>query len=173
MKDKHLQMYMRVAQAVAESSPSQRLKVGAVAVKNNQVIGTGYNALPTSLDGPLENKVYAKDEKPWLFDGSQLIDSGTFDWLNSVYPLFDAEGRYKLVTKLEVRHAEKNLILSLAKSTESALGSMIFCTHACCYYCALDLVDLGITHFYYKHPYRCDKGLTELRRAGILVQQID
>jgi hypothetical protein len=23
----------------------------------------------------------------------------------------------------------------------------IFCTHACCYYCALDLVDLGITHF--------------------------
>ena len=40
MKDKHLQMYMRVAQAVAEASPSLRLKVGAVAVKNNQVIGT-------------------------------------------------------------------------------------------------------------------------------------
>lgn len=159
MKDKHLQMYMRVAQAVAEASPSQRLKVGAVAVKNNQVIGTGYNALPTSLDGPLEDKRY--------FTGGGWIEFNPDE-----YPYEDDIDSYKLVTKPEVRHAEKNLILSLAKSTESALGSMIFCTHACCYYCALDLVDLGITHFYYKHPYRCNKGLQYLESLGIIVQQI-
>ena len=160
MKAKHLQMYMRVVQAVAEASPSQRLKVGAVAVKNNQVIGTGYNALPTSLDGPLEDKGY--------FTGG-----GWIEFNPDKYPYEDDIGSYRLVTKPEVRHAEKNLILSLAKSTESALGSMIFCTHACCYYCALDLVDLGITHFYYKHTYRCDRGLTTLREAGILATQID
>lgn len=162
MKAKHLQMYMRVAQAVAEASPSQRLKVGAVAVKNNQVIGTGYNALPTSLDGPLEEQIYHTCAGQWL--SPEEIQERF---------LVDEIGLYELVTKPEVRHAEKNLILSLAKSTESALRSTIFCTHACCYYCALDLVDLGITHFYYKHPYRCDKGLTLLRDSNILVTQID
>lgn len=172
MKEKHLQMYMRVAQAVAEASPSLRLKVGAVAVKNNQVIGTGYNALPSGIDGPMEDKVYAKDEKPWLFDGSQDVAPRVFEWLYSIYTLSDSEGIYRLVSKSEVRHAEKNLILSLAKSTESALGASIFCTHSCCYMCSLDLVDLGITHFYYKEPYRCDKGLQFLKASGIIVEQL-
>lgn len=161
MKEKHLQMYMRVAQAVAEASPSLRLKVGAVAVKNNQVIGTGYNALPSGIDGPMEDKVYHTDTGQWL--SPQEIQERF---------LIDEVGLYELVSKPEVRHAEKNLILSLAKSTESAFGASIFCTHSCCYYCAIDLVDLGITHFYYKEPYRCDKGLQFLAANDIVVTQI-
>lgn len=58
MKDKHKSMYMRIAEAVASTSSSKRLKVGAAAVKNNQVIGTGYNALPQGVDGELEYKKY-------------------------------------------------------------------------------------------------------------------
>lgn len=160
MKDKHKQMYMRIAEAVAETSNSKRLKVGAVAVKNNQVIGTGYNALPAGLDGDMEDKVY--------FTGGGWIDLNLEEYLYE-----DDTGKYKLVSRPEVRHAEKNLILSLAKSTESARGASIFLTHSCCKMCAMDLVDVGITHVYYKHKYRCDEGLTYLRESNIIVEQID
>ncbi len=161
LKMKHKQMYMRIAEAVAQTSSSVRLKVGAVAVKNNQVIGTGYNALPTGLHGPLEDKVYNIDASQWL--SPQEIQQRY---------LVDDVGLYELVTKKEVRHAEKNLILSLAKSTESTVGASVFCTHSCCYYCALDLADIGITHFYYKEPYRCDEGLQYLVSQGIMVEQL-
>lgn len=160
MKDKHKQMYMRIAEAVAETSNSKRLKVGAVAVKNNQVIGTGYNALPAGLGGDMEDKVY--------FTGGGWIDLNLEE-----YPYEDDTGKYKLVSRPEVRHAEKNLILSLAKSTESARGASIFLTHSCCKMCSMDLVDVGITHVYYKHKYRCDEGLTYLRESNIIVEQID
>lgn len=160
MKSKHQQMYMRIAEAVAETSSSKRLKVGAVAVKNNQVLGTGYNALPAGLDGDMEDKVY--------FTGGGWVDLDPEE-----YPYEDMFGQYKLVTRPEVRHAEKNLILSLAKSTESARGASIFLTHSCCKMCAMDLVDVGITHVYYKHKYRCDLGLKYLITSGVQVYQIN
>ena len=160
IKDKHKQMYMRIAEAVAETSSSKRLKVGAVAVKNNQVIGTGYNALPSGLDGDMEDIVYFTGGG-WLYPSPEE------------YPYESDFGRYKLVTLPEVRHAEKNLILSLAKSTESARGASIFLTHSCCKMCAMDLADAGITHVYYKHKYRCDEGLKYLESNGIVVEQID
>lgn len=160
MKDKHKQMYMRIAEAVAETSNSKRLKVGAVAVKNNQVIGTGYNALPAGLDGDMEDKVY--------FTGGGWIDLNLEEYLYE-----DDTGKYKLVSRPEVRHAEKNLILSLAKSTESARGASIFLTHSCCKMCSMDLVDVGITHVYYKHKYRCDEGLKYLITSGVQVYQIN
>lgn len=160
MKDKHKSMYMRIAEAVASTSSSKRLKVGAAAVKNNQVIGTGYNALPQGVDGELEYKKY--------FEGGGWVNLDT-----SQYPFEDEVGPYRWVTKNEVRHAEKNLILSLAKSTESALGATIFLTHSCCEMCAMDIVDAGITKIYYKEVYRCNKGLQYLQKANIIVEQIE
>ena len=81
MKQRHLQMYMRVAEAVAETSSAIRLKVGAVAVKNNMIIGTGYNGLPSGVDGSCEYKTYLEDELYWLFDGSQEVVEGTMQKL--------------------------------------------------------------------------------------------
>ena len=146
MKDKHLQMYMRIAEAVAETSSAKRLKVGAVAVKNNMVIGTGYNALPSGIDGDCETL-----EHP-------------LSWAK--------EGVDGLVTKPEVRHAEANLLLNLAKSTESSTGAIIFCTHACCKFCAMDIVDAGITKVYYREEYRSNEGLEYLKANGVEVGKI-
>jgi dCMP deaminase len=160
IKAKHKQMYMRIAEAVAETSSSKRLKVGAVAVKNNKVIGTGYNALPVGIDGDMENKVYFTNGD-WLMPDPEH------------WPYSDEKGVYKLITKAECRHAEKNLLLNLTKSTESSEGAILFCTHSPCYFCALDIADAGITHVYYKHKYRCDEGLKYLERCNIVVEQID
>lgn len=175
MKNKHLQMYMRIAEAVAETSSAIRLKVGAVAVKNNMVIGTGYNGLPSGISGECEYKTYLEDELYWLFDGSQEVEDITIQKLKEQqYPYEDTDnrGHYKLTTSDTVRHGEKNLLLNLAKSTESSNGAVIFCTHACCKFCAMDIVDSGVEKFYYRHTYRSTEGLEYLVANGVEVEQI-
>lgn len=74
-----------------------------------------------------------------------------------------------LVTKPEVRHAEKNALMGLTKSHESAVDGIMFCTHACCKFCAIDMVDAGIKKFYYKEDYRDSSGLDHLRECGVEV----
>lgn len=55
MKTKHLNAYMKCAEAFAECSVGERLKVGTVIVKNNRIISCGYNALPAHIEGKLED----------------------------------------------------------------------------------------------------------------------
>lgn len=135
MKYKHKKAYMKCAEAFAECSVGERLKVGSVIVKNNRIISCGYNALPEHLNGKLEDE-----------NGS---------------------------TKQEVRHSEKSALMGLIKSNESAVGATLFCTHACCKFCSIDIVDAGITKFVYKHEYRSDEGLKHLIDCGVMIEKID
>jgi dCMP deaminase len=162
MKDKHKLMYMRVAEAVAATSSARRLQVGAVAVKNNMVIGTGYNGLPGGVDGECEVKMYQ--------DFLQEINPRKLE--DEEFPYTDSDGRYKLITKDTIRHAEANLLLNLAKSTESSEGAIIFCTHACCKFCAMDIVDAGIKKVYYRNEYRSSEGIEYLIDNGVEVEKI-
>ena len=74
-------------------------------------------------------------------------------------------------TDPRVRHSEKNALMGLIKSNESAVGATILCTHACCYLCAIDIVDAGIKHFIYESDYRSDEGIKHLLRNGITVEK--
>lgn len=134
MKEKHKRMYMEIAEALARASCGQRLKVGSVIVKKNNIISTGYNALPAHIDGSLE----------------------------------DETGK----TRPEVRHSEKNALMGLIKSNESAVGATLFCTHACCKFCAIDIVDAGIEEVFYKHDYRCSDGIEYLKNNGVKVYKM-
>ena len=134
MKDKHIQACMRCAEAWAECSSAERLKVGAIAYKGGHIIAEGYNGLPSSMQGLCE----------------------------------DAEGK----TRIEVTHAEDNLLRKLTRSTESSVGAYIFITHAACKSCAIKIVDAGITRVYYRHPYRCTEGVEYLKKNGVEVYQI-
>lgn len=82
--------------------------------------------------------------------------------------LEDDEGK----TKPEVRHSEKNALMGLVKSNESAIGATLFCTHACCKFCAIDIVDAGIVKFLYRHEYRTTEGLEYLKANGVEVERI-
>ena len=56
MKHKHKIAFMQAAWCFANCSVGQRLKVGAVLVKDNGIIAHGYNGLPEALHGPLEDE---------------------------------------------------------------------------------------------------------------------
>lgn len=81
--------------------------------------------------------------------------------------LEDEDGK----TKPEVRHAEKNALIGLTRCHESATGSILFCTHACCKLCALDIIDAGVTKVIYKDEYRNTEGLDVLKNAGVQVEK--
>lgn len=82
--------------------------------------------------------------------------------------LEDDEGK----TKPEVRHSEKNALMGLVKSNESAIGATLFCTHACCKFCAIDIVDSGIVKVYYRYEYRTTEGIEYLKANGVEVEQL-
>jgi dCMP deaminase len=60
MKQKFEALYKDIAVRVSELSHAQRLKVGAVIVKEHRILSYGYNGMPSGLDNNCE---YEKESK--------------------------------------------------------------------------------------------------------------
>tara|TARA_B110000285_G_C14796433_1_gene455417 strand:+ start:232 stop:678 length:447 start_codon:yes stop_codon:yes gene_type:complete len=146
MNDRMKKFYMTVAQECANMSRAVRLQVGAVIVKNDNIISFSWNGMPHGWDNNCEDSVMWKD-------GKQLAE-----------PL--------LVSKPEVLHAEMNSLMKLAKSNESGDGAAIFITHAPCIDCAKGIYQAGIKEVYYKNDYRSSQGIEFLEKCGIQVEQM-
>lgn len=141
MKKKFIDYFMGIAELTSKLSYAKRLQVGAVIVKGNQIIGTGYNGMPTGWENNCEIEVYQQD------------------------------GTVGLKTRQEVLHAESNAIAKVSRSTESSDGASIFCTHAPCIQCAKLIYQSGINTLYYREQYRDDSGLEFLKQGGVNVHQ--
>ncbi len=72
-----------------------------------------------------------------------------------------------------LRHSERNALMGLIRSNESALDSIMFCTHSCCKLCSVDIVDSGIKEFYYIDEYRSNEGILYLLKNNIKVIKVD
>ena len=55
MKEKFKRAFMQTAQTFAELSSAQRLKVGAIVVKDDRVISIGYNGMPAGWSNVCED----------------------------------------------------------------------------------------------------------------------
>lgn len=168
---------MNIAELTSKLSYAKRLQVGAVIVKGNQIIGTGYNGMPTGWENNCEDKQYMdSDAGGWLSpeeieeqwphkeDVEDLsVDSGERYIVDTM--------RYRLKTKPEVLHAESNAIAKVSRSTESSEGATLFCTHAPCMECAKLIYQSGINTLYYREQYRDDSGVEFLKHGGVNVHQ--
>ena len=170
MKEKFKKAYMDTAYRFAELSPSQRLHVGAIVVKDDRIISIGYNGMPVGWDNECEYREYMSgDAGGWLDPGEIEERWPIFEYDPSVH----SNRRYRLVTKDEVLHAESNAIAKLAKSSESGLGATLFVTHSPCIHCAKLIHQSGINRVFYSENYRDDAGLTFLSKSGIVVEQLN
>jgi len=142
MKQKFIEAYMDVAERFAQLSSAVRLQVGAVVVKNNNIISFSWNGMPSGWDNCCEEEIITEYES--------YTDSA-------------------LVTKPEVLHAEANAITKLARSSESGAGATMFVTHAPCIDCAKLIYQSGIATVYYKNEYRSTQGLDFLNKSGVEV----
>ncbi len=143
MKEKYVKAHMKVAQVYAELSTAERLQVGCVIVKDNTIIGIGYNGMPSGWDNVCET-VKFKD-----FTGTVLMKS-----------------------KPEVLHAETNAIAKVSRSSNSTDNADLFVTHAPCLECAKLIYQSGIKSVFYRDTYRSEDGIQFLQKCNVEVKQI-
>lgn len=80
----------------------------------------------------------------------------------------DEEG----VTRWDVLHAEANAILKVARSTQSCEGATLYITLSPCKECSKLIHQSGIKRVVYNNGYRDDSGIAFLKKAGVIVEQI-
>lgn len=139
MKDKFIEFYFKIAEETAKLSYAKRLQVGAVIVKDNNIISFGYNGTPSGFNNDCE------------------------DWF------FDMDNKLQSKTKPEVIHAEANAITKLAREGNSSKDADLFLTHAPCTECAKLIIQSGIKRIYWRDQYRSTDGLELLDKAGIQI----
>jgi dCMP deaminase len=153
MKPKFLNAHMKAAEVYSQLSSARRLQVGCVVVKDNTIIGIGYNGMPSGWDNDCEKRSYTNIDPKWQY----LDEDGS---------------TYSLVTRPEVLHAESNALAKVARSTNSSEGASVFVTHAPCLDCAKMMYQAGINSVYYRSSYRDTSGVDFLKECNIEVKQI-
>jgi dCMP deaminase len=162
MKPRLLQAYMRTAETFAELSHARRLHVGAIVVKDDRIISIGYNGMPAGWDNNCEYKEY-------FYYGHSFGDSAA-DYFDQT----DEDGkRYRLKTRPEVLHAERNALDKLAKGNEGGAGATMFITHAPCLECSKSIYGAGIAEVFYKEDYKSDDGIQFLKKCGVKISKLD
>jgi len=142
MKQKFVDAHMASAEVYSKLSSAKRLQVGCVVVKDNTIIGIGYNGMPSGWDNECEDVIQLSDDT------------------------------VELKTKSEVLHAETNALAKIAKSTNSSDGASLFVTHAPCLDCAKLIYQSGINSVYYRNSYRDEKGIDFLKHCKVEVSKV-
>lgn len=146
--------HLKAAKAYSELSHANRLKVGAVIVREDRIISIGYNGTPSGRDNTCENEELV-DQTVQKKGFRQIVKSG-----------------YKLTTKPEVCHAEMNAIMFAAKHGVSTDGCVLVVTHSPCFECAKMIVQCGIKEVHFETPYRDASSIDFLYECGIKVRKI-
>jgi dCMP deaminase len=152
MKKKLIDAHMAVAETYATLSSAKRLQVGCVVVKNDTIIGIGYNGMPSGWDNCCEDMSILQDE----------ISPG----------VFNLSKKTELKTKPEVIHAEINAIAKVARSTNSSENADMFITHAPCIECAKSIFQSGIRRVFYRDTYRNEDGIHFLQKCDVEVIRV-
>ena len=122
------QYFLTITRQVAERSTCKRAKVGAVIVRDKNILATGYNGAPAGM--------------PHCIDVGCLI-------YQSKTPNGDTEENC-----FRTIHAEMNAIAQAAKNGSTIKDASIYITHTPCIHCLKVLVNTGIKNIYYEKPYK-------------------
>lgn len=119
--------FTRVTQETAKRSNCIKRQVGSVLVKNNRIIGVGYNGTPKGV--------------PNCYQG------GCGRCLTQYNAKINNQSYERTTQNCMCMHAELNAILSA--NTESILGSTIYSTCEPCLECAKVITQMGISRVVY------------------------
>jgi dCMP deaminase len=131
-----------IAQLVASRSTCLRRQVGAVLVKDHQILSTGYNGAPANI---------AHCEQAGCLREQLSIPSGE---------------KHELCRGT---HAEQNAICQAAKHGISIHGSTLYCTNQPCSICTKMIINAGILEVRYQADYADRDALRLLQEAGIKI----
>ncbi len=135
--------FMKLANEVATRTTCMRRAVGAVIVKDNRILATGYNGVPSGL-------------KHCAVTGCLRQELG-----------IPSGQRNEICRGL---HAEQNAIIQAAKYGPLINGSKIYVNTQPCVVCAKMLINAGIEEIVYQNPYPDDLAMSLLEEAKIKVR---
>ena len=141
------QYFMTITRQVAERSTCERAKVGAVIVRDKNILATGYNGAPAGM--------------PHCIDVGCLI-------YQSKTPNGDTEENC-----FRTIHAEMNAIAQAAKNGSTIKDASIYITHTPCIHCLKVLVNTGIKSIYYEKPYKLHTLDELLRYTHVELEKVD
>lgn len=142
--------YMQMAEVWAKRSKATRKQVGALIVKDRQIISDGYNGMPAGDPDDVCEE--------WHFDGNRDRESG-----------YSGELR----TKQEVLHAESNALAKIAENGGvGAQGGTLYVTMSPCKECAKLIKQAKIKRVVFREQYRDDGGIDFLLKRGVSVEQL-
>lgn len=133
---------MDIACLVASRSTCLRRQVGAVIVKDKNVLTTGYNGTPSGIRHCSETGCLRE---------KMNIPSGE---------------RHELCRGL---HAEQNAIIQAAKHGVNIADGTLYCTNAPCVICAKMLINAGIKKIVYLEGYPDELATSILAESGITI----
>lgn len=138
--------FIEMSYLVASRSTCLRRKVGAVIVKNNQVLSTGYNGAPKSvphcsITGCLREQLN--------------VPSGE---------------RHELCRGV---HAEQNAIIQAAVNGTSIQNAELYCTTQPCIICAKLIINSEIKRVFVAESYNDKMSLEMLTQANVELIKVD
>ena len=141
------QYFITITRQVAERSTCLRAKVGAVIVREKNILATGYNGAPAGL--------------PHCLDVGCLI-------YKSTTPSGEIEENC-----FRTIHAEINAIAQAAKNGAFIRDADIYITHTPCIHCMKVLLNTGIRAIYYEREYKLHT-LEEMKKhTRVTLERVD
>lgn len=137
--------FMEIARVAARRSTCLRRQVGAVAVRNKQILATGYNGAPAGL---------AHCSEVGCVREMRGIPSGE---------------RHELCRGL---HAEQNLIIQAAVHGVAVSGGTVYCTFQPCVVCSKMLINAGVSRVVFEGEYPDRLALEMLQEAGVELTRV-
>jgi dCMP deaminase len=122
------QYFLTITRQVAERSTCLRAKVGAVIVRDKNILATGYNGSPAGL--------------PHCLDVGCLI-------YRTVTPNGETEENC-----FRTIHAEINAITQAAKNGAAIRGAHVYITHSPCIHCFKVLINTGVERVVFEKEYK-------------------
>jgi len=138
--------FMKMAYLVSERSTCLRRQVGAVLVRNNQIISTGYNGAPKGVP--------------------HCSQTGCLREINSV----PSGERHELCRGV---HAEQNAIIQAAVNGVSIANAELYCTNQPCSICAKMIINSEIKTIIVSEIYEDKLATTLLEEASVNVFHFD
>ena len=135
---------MQITHLVATRSTCSRRQVGAMLVKDKNILATGYNGVPSGIThcdvtGCLRERL--------------RVPSGE---------------RHELCRGL---HAEQNAIIQAARHGTNISGATLYCTDSPCIICSKMLINAGVIEVVYARGYPDQLSLEMLDEGGVRFHQ--
>ncbi len=136
--------FMEIAYLISRRSTCLRRKVGAVIVKQNQILATGYNGVPSGIKHCSEQGGCLREKL--------RVPSGQ---------------RHELCRGL---HAEQNAIIQAAVHGLSIKGGTIYCTTMPCIVCTKMIINAGMEAVVYSEGYQDELSQEMMEQANIVLR---